>query len=370
MNIPLINLRKQYETIKEEIDQAIQDVVLSTRFVGGENVAKFEEEFAAYIGTRYCVSVGSGTDSLILGIRGLGFSGDDEIIVPANTFNASAAGISENRLKPVVVDIDEQDYGINLEDLARKINSRTKAIMIVHLFGQSDKIDGIKKVIKKSGKNILIIEDSCQAHGAYFKNKRVGNFGAFSGFSFYPGKNLGAYGEGGAIVTNSAHLAKICRMFKDHGQITKYKHQVLGINSNLDALQAAILRVKLNHLDNWNALRRKQATYYTRSLKPLNRFVITPNQFPERKSVYHLYVIRVKRRNALLKYLNEKGIGVGIHYPTPLHLQKAYEYLNYKKGDLPVSEKIAKEVLSLPLYPELTKEEIAYTVNCIQQFYA
>ena len=159
-------------------------------------------------------------------------------------------------------------------------------------------------------------------------------------------------------------------MFKDHGQITKYKHQVLGINSNLDALQAAILRVKLNHLDNWNALRRKQATYYTRSLKPLNRFVITPNQFPERKSVYHLYVIRVKRRNALLKFLNEKDIGVGIHYPTPLHLQKAYEYLNYKKGDLPVSEKIAKEVLSLPLYPELTKEEIAYTVNCIQQFYA
>ncbi|OGM26080.1 hypothetical protein A3D01_04940 [Candidatus Woesebacteria bacterium RIFCSPHIGHO2_02_FULL_39_13] len=369
MNIPLVDLSAQYSQIKVEVKKAINDVLNSSRFVGGQQIDQFEKEFARYIGTKYCVTVASGTDSLILGIRALNLSSSDEIILPANTFNATAAAVSENGIKPIIVDIDEKDFGINLEDLKRKINSKTKAVIVVHLFGQSDKINEIKALLNKRSKKILLIEDSCQAHGAYFREKRVGSYGVFSGFSFYPGKNLGAYGWGGAITTDNAKLARVVRIIKDNGQVAKYKHQMLGVNSSLDALQAAILLVKLKYLDSWNKKRRLIADLYTNKLNESLPFIITPKEYKDRKSVYHLYIIRVPKRNKLLKYLNERGIGASIHYPTPIHLQKAYKYLGYKRGDLPLSEKIAGEIISLPIYPELTETKINYIVDTIKNFY-
>jgi dTDP-4-amino-4,6-dideoxygalactose transaminase len=370
MNIPFVDLKAQYKSIKTEIDAAVTSVINEAHFIQGPEVSLFEKEFAQYLGASYCIGLNSGTDALILGIRALGLSEGDEVILPVNTFFATALGVTENKLKPVFVDIDPDDYGMSLADLKKKITKKTKAIIVVHLYGRPDKLDEIQKIIKESGQKIYLIEDACQAHGALYKRKKVGTTGVFSAFSFYPGKNLGAYGDGGAIVTNDAELVRKYRMLREYGQKVKYLHESLGVNSRLDTMQAAILRVKLAHLDTWNTKRQELAGYYSEVLQKLSSHIKTTKIFPERKSVYHLYVVEVDQRERLLKYLNDQGIQALIHYPVPLHLQKAFEFLGYKEGDFPNVEKSSNRILSLPIFPELTKSQINDIASEIQKFYA
>ena len=304
-----------------------------------------------------------------MGIRALGIEKGSEVLVPVNTFIATALGVSENGLKPVFVDMDPSDYGMDIADLKKKITSKTKAILPVHLYGQPDKLDEIKDCIKKSKKDIYLIEDACQSHGSLYKTKRTGSFGVFSAFSFYPGKNLGAYGDGGAFVTNDAALSHKVKLLREYGQEKKYVHDSLGVNSRLDTIQAAVLRTKLPHLDEWNRKRQYFASLYTSKLKKLLPQIKTPQQYPERMSVFHLYVIEVEKRDQLLRHLNDNGIQALIHYPTPLHLQKAYTYLGYKKGNFPNAEKSASRILSLPMHPNLSEKQVEYVVKMIQKFY-
>jgi len=366
--IPFTNLKSQYSHIKKEVDTVIERVINNAQFIGGSEVEKFEKEFADYLKVKYVIGVNSGTDALIIGIRGLDLKTNDEVIVPANTFIATALAVSENGAQPVFVDIDENDNGINLDDLKNKINEKTKAIILVHLYGQPDKIDEIKEIIKKTGRKIHIIEDACQAHGAMYKGKRVGNFGIFSAFSFYPTKNLGAYG-GGAIVTNDRKLAEKYRLIHQYGSDNKYFHKTFGVNSRLDTLQAAVLGVKLKYLDDWNKKRQAVAKLYTKYLNKMVSEIKTPNEFSNRKSVFHIYLIRTKKRNQLINYLKKRGILTLIHYPLPLHLQKAYSYLGYKHGDFPNTEKESEEILSLPMFEYMTEKQIKYVVKSIEEFY-
>ena len=369
MNIPFVDLKEDYKLVKREIDAAIQKVFDRGIFATGPEGEKFEQEFKEYLKVKHCVLVNSGTDALILGIRALDLPYGSEVIIAANSFFATALGATENNLKPVFADSSQNDFGINLEDLKKKINSRTKAIIITHLYGQPEKIDEINSIIKKSGKKIYLIEDACQAHGATYKNKKVGTFGIFGAFSFYPTKNLGAYGDGGAIVTSDNKLSQKYQLLKNYGQKDKYKHETSGVNSRLDEIQAAILRVKLKYLDLQNEKRAKIASLYTKLLADLSAQIKTPQEFAQRQSVHHLYVIQTKKRDQLQKYLAKKGVATLIHYPIPLHLQKAFSYLKYKKGDLSTAEKIANEILSLPIYPQMTTDQVAYVSQQIKQFY-
>ncbi|MEN9327879.1 MAG: hypothetical protein RI947_687 [Candidatus Parcubacteria bacterium] len=368
MSVAFVDLKKQYHDLQKELEVAFHNVLEKGQFIDGVEVNLFEKEFAAFIDSKYCITVNSGTDALILGVRALNIPAGSEVIVPGNTFFATALAASENNLKPVFVDMDD-DYGMNLEDLKNKINDRTKAVMVVHLYGQPDKVDEIQNIINASGKKIYLIEDSAQTHGAELNGKKTGTFGIFSAFSFYPGKNLGAYGDGGAIITQDAKLADRYKLLKEYGSRQKYFHETFGINSRLDTIQAAILRVKLKHLSNWNKQRQEMAHYYTQKLAELAPQLTTPTHFKNRESIYHVYVVRTKKRDALQKFLLTKGITTLIHYPLPLHLQKAYEFLNYKKGDLPNIEQAADEILSLPMYPELTKESADAVVAAIKEFY-
>ena len=369
MTIPFVDLKIQYQSIKKHIDTAISEVITNTRFIQGKEVSLFEKEFATFLGAKYCIGVNSGTDALILGIRALNLNPGDEVIVPVNTFIATALGVSENKLKPVFVDMDPEDYGMDLDDLEKKITSKTRAILPVHLFGQPEKLDEIKKIIKKSEKQIYLIEDACQAHGAEYKGKKVGSMGIFSAFSFYPGKNLGAYGDGGAIVTNDAKLAETYHMLREYGSKVKYIHDTVGTNTRLDTIQAAILRVKLQYLEKWNNKRQQNAALYTKLFQKELPNIKTPPYILGRESVFHLYIIEVEKRDELLTYLNSHGVQALIHYPIPLHMQKAFADLGYKKGDFPHAEKSAKRMLSLPMFPELTKEQIIYVVGTIKDFY-
>jgi dTDP-4-amino-4,6-dideoxygalactose transaminase len=353
--------------MKSEIDDALDYMFETMQFVGGEEVNAFEEEFASFLGVKHVISVNSGTDALLLGIEALSLSPGDEVIVPSNTFYATAVAVTRNNLRPVFVDIDEH-YGMSLPDLKQKITGKTKAIIAVHLYGQPENIQGIRNIIQETNKNILFIEDACQAHGAVYEQKKVGSFGVFSAFSFYPGKNLGAYGDGGVIATNDDALDKKYRSLREYGQTSKYHHESIGINSRLDAIQAAILRKKLPHLDVWNRQRKVNAAYYNECLKDCSS-VVTPTLLPDRQSVFHIYAIRVKQRDGLQQYLKDQGIGTLIHYPIPLHLSGAFSYLKYKKGDFPTEEQYADEFLSLPMYPELTHEQIEYVASSIKRFY-
>jgi len=367
--VPFVDLKEQYLSIQKDIDGAIHRVVSSGNFAQSEEVTSFESEFAKYNNAKYCVSLNSGTDALILGLRALNLQPGDEVIVPSFTFIATAIAPVENGLTPVFVDVDERDYGLNLEDLQKKITPKTKAIICVHLYGQPDKISEIQDIIRKTKQKIYLIEDACQAHGATYKGKRVGTFGAFSAFSFYPTKNLGAYGDGGAVITNDKKIADKIRSLKQYGEKIRYFSEEPGINSRLDSLQASILRAKLKHLDRWNTKRKQLAQTYTELLTKQTPFIITPMAMKDREHVYHLYVIRTKKRDELQKYLAEKNISSLIHYPRPLHLQKVYRRYGYKKGDLPIVEKVASEVLSLPFYAEMTGESVQTVVDTIEKFY-
>lgn len=362
MTIPLVDLKRQYVTIKDEILTAIKKVIEKTAFILGEEVEQFEEEFASFCRVKYAIGVSSGSAALHLALVICDIGEGDEVITTPYTFIATTEAISRVRGKIVFVDIDPQDYNIDVSKIEDRITEKTKAILPVHLYGHPVDMDPIMEIAAKH--NLKVIEDAAQAHGAEYKGSRVGGIGDVGCFSFYPGKNLGAYGDGGMVVTNDKEIADKVKLLRNHGRREKYEHAVEGYNYRLDALQAAILKVKLSRLDEWNEARRSRAKIYNDLLANTN--IITPVKREYAKHVYHLYVIRAKERDKLGKYLGSKGVATGTHYPIPLHMQKAYSYLGYKKGDFPIAEKVSQEILSLPMFPELTGEELKTIVNVIK----
>lgn len=364
-NIPLVDLKKQYKKIKKEVGSSIQKVLNSTHFIMGDECNEFEKEFARFCKVKYAVGVGNGLAALELGMRALGIGPGDEVLTPVNSFMASSSSISFTGAKPVFVDCFEDTFNIDVKKAEKAITRRTKAIMPVHLYGQLADMEAILELAKKY--KLFVVEDACQAHGASFKGKRAGSFGDIAAFSFYPGKNLGGYGDGGMIVTNETKLAEKIKIMRNYGQKEKYHHIYLAWNSRLDTIQAAVLRVKLKYLNGWNQKRLKYAKLYNKYLNGLP--ITTPKIFSNYTHIFHLYVIRVKEREKLAKYLAAKGISTGLHYPVPIHLQEAYASLGYKKGDFPVVEKLASEILTLPLFPEMTEKEIRYISKQISNFY-
>jgi dTDP-4-amino-4,6-dideoxygalactose transaminase len=355
MQIPFIDFKAQYQVIKDEVAGAIRGVIESARFVGGEALVSFERDFAAYCESRHARGMASGTDALHLALRALGISHGDEVITTANTFIATAAAIVATGARPVFVDIDPHTYTIDPKLIEGALTDRTKAIIPVHLFGQPADMRPIRKIARRRG--LYIVEDAAQAHGAEYQGTRVGSLGDVGCFSFYPGKNLGAYGDGGAITTDNDAIVERIERLRDHGRTTKYCHAEVGFNSRLDALQAAILRVKLRYLDQWNANRRRAAAWYAAELTGSG--IRMPFVRTGSTHVYHLYVIEWNERDALQVQLETSGVSTGIHYPLPLHLQPAFAYLGYRQGDLPHCEAAAAHLLSLPMFPELTREQVS-----------
>lgn len=361
--IPFVDLKGQYHSIKAEIDSAIARVLENSQFVLGPEVAGFEEDFAAYLNVKHAVGVNSGTSALHLALLAAGIKPGDEVITTPFTFVATVAAILYVGARPVFVDIEPRSYTIDANRIEQAITARTKAIMPVHLYGHPADMDPILEIARRRG--LLVIEDAAQAHGAEYKGKRLGGLGDLGCFSFYPGKNLGAYGEGGAAVTNDSKYARIVRMLRDWGAERKYQHVLKGYNYRLEGLQGAILRVKLRHLESWTEARRHCAEIYSRLLNCDS--VITPLAMSYARHVYHVYAIRVKSRDALQKYLQGHGIQTGIHYPIPVHLQEAYADLGYRQGDFPCSERAAAEELSLPMFAELTAEMQVQVASSIRQ---
>jgi dTDP-4-amino-4,6-dideoxygalactose transaminase len=364
--IPLVDLKVQYDSIKDEIDEAIQNVLNITSFIMGEELKRFEEEFALFCNTKYAIGVANGSDALILALRACGISKGDEIITVPHSFIATTEAITHVGGKIIFVDINPKTYTIDVSKIEEKISNKTRAIIPVHLYGQPADMDPIIELAKKY--NLKVIEDAAQAHGAEYKEKKVGSIGDAGCFSFYPGKNLGAYGDAGMVVTNNEGIAEKIKLLRNHGRITKkYEHEIEGYSSRLDNLQAAILRVKLRHLNNWNEIRRKNAKKYNELLNDIDG-IFTPYEADYAKHVYHLYVIRTENRDKLREELRSKDIATGIHYPIPLHLQPAYRYLGFKYGDFPITEKASQEILSLPMFAELTDEQIEEIVELIKNF--
>ncbi len=358
MKIQLVDLGAQYETIKQDIDAAIQNVISETAFIGGHYIKAFEEAFARFCSARHCIGVGNGTDALFIALKTLGIGAGDEVITVANSFIATSEAITQTGARVVFVDIDPKTYNIDTDKIETKITARTKAIVPVHLYGQPADMDPILALAKKH--DLKIVEDAAQAHGAVYKGRTIGSIGDMACFSFYPGKNLGAYGDGGAIVTSDDALARKARMFANHGRVDKYDHEMEGVNSRLDGLQAAILGVKLKHLDAWSAARRRNAYLYNDYLSGTG--LVTPTEITGVQAVYHLYVVRTKKelRQKLQDHLKSKGIATGIHYPIALPNLKAYAYLKHAESDFPEATKASQEIVSLPMYPELTEEQIQF----------
>ncbi|MBA2339973.1 MAG: DegT/DnrJ/EryC1/StrS family aminotransferase [Pyrinomonadaceae bacterium] len=355
MIVPFVDLQAQYKTIKTEVGVAIERVLETAAFVLGREVEAFEAAFAEYTNAQFCVGVNSGTAAIQLAVTACGIGAGDEVIVPANSFFATAEAVSTAGATPVFVDADSVSYTIDVGKIEAAITKRTRAIIPVHLYGQTADLDPIFEIAARH--DLAIIEDAAQAHGSLYNNRKVGALGRAGCFSFYPGKNLGAYGEGGAVVTNDAEVARRVRLLRDHGSEQKYRHEIIGYNFRLEGIQAAVLAVKLKHLDCWNDLRRRHAARYAELLAGTS--LALPREMPYARHVYHLYVVQTNNRDALHKTLTEAGIGTGIHYPTPIHLQPAYHSLKYKAGDFPTTERQAARVLSLPMYPELRDEQIA-----------
>lgn len=351
--IPFVDLGAQYASIKPEIDAAVAKVLESGQFVLGDEVAAFEAEFAAYCGGRYGIAVNSGTSALHLALLAAGIGPGDEVITVPFTFVATAAAVWYTGARPVFVDIEPGSFTMDVNQIEEAITDRTKAILPVHLYGQSADMDPILDVARRHG--LKVIEDAAQAHGAEYKGRRVGSIGDLSCFSFYPGKNLGAYGEGGMVLTNNSEFADTLRMLRDWGQKEKYQHTLKGYNYRMDGLQGSILRVKLRHLDAWTEARRVNANLYDQLLSESG--IIRPCEMPYARHVYHLYVVRSQQRDTLHEVLSRRGIQTGSHYPIPVHLQEAYADLGYKCGDFPCSERAASEVLSLPMFAELTETQ-------------
>jgi dTDP-4-amino-4,6-dideoxygalactose transaminase len=360
--IPLLDLRAQYASIQGAIDDAIADVIARSAFIRSADVDRFEREFAEYCEAEACAAVGNGTDALYLALRALGVGAGDEVVTVAHTFIATSEAITQCGARPVFVDIREDTMLLDPEKLEAAITPRTKAIIPVHLYGQPCEMDEILSVAHRH--SLKVVEDAAQAHGARWRGRRVGTIGDVGCFSFYPGKNLGAYGDGGAIVANDRSLIDTIRMLANHGRHSKYIHTCEGVNSRLDGLQAAVLRVKLRHLDAWNAARRRIAERYVSALatSPLE----LPTVRPECEPVWHLFVVRTADRDRLQAQLKENGIETGVHYPCPLHLQPAYQHLGLSAGDLPVTERVAARILSLPIFPEMTEPQADRVVTAVK----
>ncbi len=414
MNVPFVDLKIQYQNIREEINREIQQVLDSAMFIMGPKVKIFEAGFAGLHDAKYCIGVSSGTDALHLALWGLGVTQGQSVIIPVNTFFATAEAVMLCGATPVFIDCDSRSYNIDAEKINEFIekhcrvddsgglinlltNQPISCIIPVHLYGQPADMDPILHLARKY--KLWVVEDACQAHLAEYLSKtsyklnvdklcgglqdrnepekkkdlkewrRVGSLGHAGAFSFYPGKNLGAYGEGGAVITNDPELFEKMWLIHDHGSKVKYHHETIGHNYRLEGIQAAVLNVKMKYIEMWTEKRRVNAGIYNKLLEGTKE-VQTPNEMKWAKHVYHLYVIKAKKRDELRNFLKEKGIETGLHYPIPLHLQKAFKDLGYKEGDFPVAEKYAKSILSLPIYPELTEEQIVYVTNSIKQFYA
>lgn len=394
MQIPLIDLKKQYETIKSDADKNVLEILSSANYIMGENVKQFEKEICEYLGAKNAISVGNGTDALVIALKALGIGQGDEVITSPFTFFATAESISAVGATPVFVDVRLDTFNIDPSKIEEKITSKTKAIMPVHIFGQPANMDEIMAIAKKQ--NLYVIEDACQAIGAEYKGKKVGILGDIACFSFFPTKNLGCAGDGGIIVTNNDDLATICKALRTHGSGAdgrkaynllnnidenieendsidntvynplKYYNYLIGYNSRLDEIQAAILRVKLKELDKWNELRREHIKFYNENLKDTE--FITPFEEKDVKHVYHMYILQSERRADVVSYLKDKGIATGIYYPVPLHLQKVYEGLGYKLGDMPNAEYLSERTFAIPVYPELSKEQREYIVDVLKSF--
>lgn len=363
MQIPFVDLKAQYAALGPEIDQAMNRVMDRMDFILGQDVDLFEQEFATYCDADFAVGIDSGTSALELILRAYGIGQGDEAITVANTFIATVLAISYVGATPVLVDADPNTYTIDVAKIEAAITPKTKAIMPVHLYGQPADMDPIMALAEKH--NLVVVEDACQAHGARYKGRRCGSLGHAAAFSFYPGKNLGAYGDGGAVVTSDPKIIEDIKMLRHYGQKEKYNHLLRGFNRRLDTLQAAILRVKLQHLEEANQARRHNAQLFNQRLADSG--LTLPQEASYAESVYHLFVVRTEDREGLSNDLRSKGIATGIHYPIPIHILPAYEDLGYKKGDFPVSEQYASEILSLPMYPELTAEMIHYVADAIKE---
>ena len=359
--VPFVDLRKQHEHIEAELCEGFQRVLRESSFVLGKEVAAFEEAFASYLGTSHVIAVNSGTAALQLALLALDIGSGDEVITVPNTFIATAEAISAVGGRPVFVDVDPVSHTMDPAAVERAITARTKALLPVHLYGQPADLDSLLLVAQKH--NIFVIEDACQAHGAEYRAKKTGTLGIAGCFSFYPSKNLGCLGEGGAVVTNDASLAKRVRMLRDHGSVRKYEHSFTGYNFRLEGLQGAMLSVKLKYLDVWNDRRRAYAKRYNDLFdgSPIE----IPREMPYARHVYHLYVVQIHNRDALRQQLAIRGVESGLHYPIPLHLQVAYSHLGYQRGDFPVCEHAAQRILSLPMYPELTNEQVKFVVSAV-----
>ena len=362
--IPLVDLRAQYEPLKEEIHAAWDDILSGMRLFLGPNVQAFEKEFAAFCGVNDAIGVSDGTNAIHVALRAAGIGAGDEVITVSHTFIATAEAILLAGASPVFVDIDPLTYTIDASQIEAAITPRTRAILPVHLYGQCADMDPILEIAR--ARNLLVIEDACQAHGAEYKGRKAGSMGDLGAFSFYFSKNLGAYGEGGMVTTNDLELAHRVRIIRDHGSEKRYYHETLGWNARLDEMQAAVLRIKLAHLEDWNDRRIRNAGSYRQALEGAG--VILPEAAADRKHVYHLYVIQAANRDALREYLNGQGIGNGIHYPIPIHLQQMYTEFTTANGRLPETEKAVAQILSLPMYPELNPAQIERVAQVIKKF--
>ncbi|AOR24684.1 DegT/DnrJ/EryC1/StrS family aminotransferase [Clostridium taeniosporum] len=392
MNIPLIDLKAQYKSVSEELDRVTKEVLYSANYIMGKNVSEFEKDFASYVGVKHAISVGNGTDALVIALKALGIGQGDEVITSTFTYFASAECISAVGAKPVFVDVEKDTFNIDPSKIEEKITEKTKAIIPVHIFGQSADMDKINDIAKKY--NLKVIEDACQAVGSKYKGKMIGLIGDIACFSFFPTKNLSCAGDGGMIVTSDDNIATIAKALRTHGSgetgqkaynllnninedieksnieddtvynPLKYYNYLIGYNSRLDAIQAAILKVKLPHLDKWNARRREIAHVYDEELKCSN--VVIPSVRDENESIYHQYVLQTEDREKMLNKLKNKGVATGVYYPVPLHLQKVYKDLGYKEGDMPVAEHLSHRTFAIPVYPELTEEQIKYIIDSIK----
>ncbi|WP_129631006.1 DegT/DnrJ/EryC1/StrS family aminotransferase [Candidatus Oscillochloris fontis] len=363
--VPFVDLKAQYLSIKAEVDAAVLSLLESTQFVLGKEVAAFEELFAAYTQTSYVMGVNTGTSALHLALLAAGIGRGDEVITTPFTFIATVSAIDYTGATPVFVDIDPVSFTIDPAKIEAAITPRTKAILPVHLYGQPAEMAPIMEIARRH--NLVVIEDAAQAHGAEYRGQRVGSIGDLGCFSFYPGKNLGAYGEGGAVTTNNPEFARTIRMLRDWGAERKYYHDLKGYNYRLEGVQGAVLKVKMQYIEAWTEARRAVAARYDAQLPALG--IATPTALPERRHVYHIYAIREARRDQLQTFLHDHGVSTGIHYPIPVHLQKAFAELGHKEGDFPHSEAAAREVLSLPMYPELPPELQDHVIAALRSWY-
>lgn len=365
MNVPFVDLQTQYLHLRDEVLQAVDSVFSRTAFILGEEVGAFEREFALFCGARESVGVASGCDALLWALKACGIGPGDEVITAANSYIATALAITAAGARPVLVDCLPDSYGINPQAVQAALTPQTRAIIPVHLYGQSADMTPLLDLAKSH--DLIVIEDAAQAHGATYHGRLCGAMGKMGCFSFYPGKNLGAYGDGGAVITDDVELAHRVRILRNYGQSKKYHHDVAGWNSRLDTVQAAILRIKLRHLHEWNQARRRHASVYADQLKGLP--LVLPQELPGREHVYHLYAVQVEQREEFMAEMSRRGVSCGIHYPVPIHLQAAYRELGYGAGSMPVTERAAHRLVSLPMYPELSADQLDYTCSCIRSYF-